>query len=289
MRSVWTSRLGLFLIGLLIFIVMRLAYGYAVYPNGEPLRQDFIYRQDTSTLNFELSRKNYAGQNAKGGAGSAMPQTLDQRYEKIANIGLTSEQFDEDEARVRSVAEKVGALVQFEQAVGLTGQRRLQLALGVPPESFDDVIVQLRQIGRQVSFQVNKTDKTNEYQSLLARQTSLAKSRDGLIALKQNDADLNALIALERSILDLENQIQDLGVAVGEFDSEFEFVTVKLVISEVPATRLRDIPVVDRIKTALEWGIKWYLRLNLALLAFLGAAYIGLRAKALLKRKIDEA
>lgn len=284
----WTSRLGLFVIGFVIFTMFRLSYGFVAYPNGEPLQQGIYYGQDSGVLNFELSRKNYAGQNAKSaGLGSAMPQALDQRYEKIANIGLTTQRFDQDEATVRSVAKGAGALIQFEQAVGLTGSRRLQLALGVPPELFDDVIAQLREVGRQVSFQVNKTDKTNEYRSLLARQTSLEKSRDGLIALKQNDADLTAMIALERSILDLENQIQDLGVAVGEFDSEFEFVTVKLVLSEVPETRLRDIPLLNRIKTSVEWSIKWYLAFNLALMAFFAAGYFGLRVKQMVQRVAD--
>ena len=42
--------------------------------------------------------------------------------------------------------------------------------------------------------------------------------------LKEFDAELADLIALETRILDLETQIQNLGVSVGEFDSEFEFV-----------------------------------------------------------------
>ncbi len=278
MRGSLTTRLGIFIFGFLIFVLFRLAYGYAVYPNGQPMDETRYYAP--SPIEFELSRKNYAGQNQKAaGLGSAMPQTLDQRYEKIANIGLVSEQFEEDERAIRSLAEEVGALVQFEQAVGLTGSRRLQLALGVPPEAFDDTIANLSKIGQQISFQVNKTDKTNEYRSLLARQTSLEKSRDGLIALKSQDADLDALIALERSILDLENQIQDLGVVVGEFDSEFEFVTVKLVLSEIAPAKLRDIGLASRLKTAVEWAVPWYLALNLALLAFLGAGYLALRLR----------
>ena len=284
MTKVISARLGLFLLGFLVFVIFRLAYGYVAYPDGEPISRISYGAHNSQMLDFELSRRNYAGQKKAGGVSGAMPQALDQRYEKIAVIGLATDQFDDDEAQVRLVAKEAGALIQFEQAHGLDGARRLQLALGVPPEKFDPVISSLRDIGEQVSFQVNKTDKTNEYRSLLARQKSLQKSRDSLIALQARDADLNALIALETSILDLENQIQNLGVEVGEFDSEFEFVTVKLVLNEVPATQLRDIPLISRLKTAAEWAIKWYVALNIALLAFLGVAYLGARLTALARR-----
>lgn len=279
MHRIVSVRLGLFIFGFLFFVLFRLLYGLAVYPNGQPINEARYY--SSGPIDFELSRRNYAGQKQKsaGGLGSAMPQALDQRYEKIADIGLVSEAFDEDEAAIRGVAKDVGALIQFEQAFGLEGARRLQLALGVPPEEFDNVIGSIRDIGKQVSFQVNKTDKTNEYRSLLARQSSLEKSRDGLIALKAQDAELDDLIALERSILELENQIQDLGVAVGEFDSEFEFVTVKLVLSEVAPPKLREIGLASRLKTAVEWAVPWYLALNLALLAFLASAYLWVRLR----------
>ena len=280
MRGILAGRFGIFLLGFLIFVLFRLAYGYVAYPNGEPLGQGGFNQQGAAILDFELSRRNYAGQKKSGSVG-ALPQALDQRYEKIAVLGLNTHEFDEDEAQVRSVAKEAGALIQFEQAHGLAGARRLQLALGVPPDKFDAVIASLTQIGKQVSFQVNKTDKTNEYRSLLARQSSLEKSRDSLMALKSREAELSALISLESSILDLERQIQDLGVAVGEFDSEFEFVTVKLVMSEVPEAKLRDIALIARVKTALEWAVKWYLALNAALFVFLGVAFFGTRLAAM--------
>ncbi len=86
------------------------------------------------------------------------------------------------------------------------------------------MITELWNVGRAIGFQVNKVYKINEYRTLVAKQTSLRKSSDNLVALKQRDAELADLIALETRILDLETQIQNLGVSVGEFDSEFEFV-----------------------------------------------------------------
>ena len=248
-----------------VLFLLRLGYGYATQPNGVIIEQDVT--QSALGYDFELSRKNYAGQ--KQSAAGPGPQSVDQRYEKVATLGQVSAQFDEDEAKLRALADTAQALIQHEQAFGLTGRRQLQLALGVPPDAFDAVIGQIREIGKPVSFQVNKTDKTNEYRALLAQQEGLKKSRDNLRALQARDADLADLIALESRILELENQIQALGVSVGEFDSEFEFVTVKLTLSEVRPAVERFIPLVRRAKVALEWTIWASLALSAAFFLFL--------------------
>lgn len=232
--------------------LLRLGYGYVTQPNGEPLEQSYN-GQFQGSYDFELSRKNYAGQ--KGSGATAMPSAVDQRYEKVATLGQRSDDFNADEARVREVARAAEALIQHEQSYGLSGRRQLQLALGVPPAGFDAAIEEIRAIGKPVSFQVNKIDKTNEYRALLAQQESLRKSRDNLLELKARDAELADLIQLESRILDLENQIQALGVSVGEFDSEFEFVTIKLTLTEVPPASVRFIPLAQRAKVALEWTI----------------------------------
>lgn len=269
MKTILMRSALIFFLGFMALFLLRLGYGYVTQPNGEVIAQGYV--QDSQGYDFELSRKNYAGQKSRAvGAG---PKSVDQRYEKVATLGQSSQAFEDDEARVRAVAKAVKALIQHEQAFGLEGRRQLQLALGVPPEAFDEVIGQLNDIGKPISFQVNKTDKTNEYRALLAQQESLKKSRDNLRALQARDAELGDLIALESRILELESQIQSLGVSVGEFDSEFEFVTIKLTLSELRSPAERCIPLLKRVKVALEWTIWASLAISAAFFLFLlGAA-----------------
>ena len=144
-------------------IGFRLMYGYVTKPNGQPYRQAVSYAGNNS-YGFELSKRNYAGQ--KKGARNIGPTAVDQRFEKIATLGIASSDFDHDEARVRSVGKDAEALIQHEQAFGLKGRRQLQLAFGVSPDRFDNVIVELRDVGTAIGFQVNKVDKTNEYRTL---------------------------------------------------------------------------------------------------------------------------
>lgn len=274
---------GVFLIGFVAMFLFRLSYGYVTLANGEVM-DSRIFGQ-SGGYGFELSKRNYAGQ--KQSVGGVGPSAVDQRFEKIATLGIASTEFEEDEARVRAIGSAADALIQHEQAFGLKGRRHLQLAFGVSPDRFDSVIAELRQVGRAIDFQVNKIDKTKEYRTLVAKQTSLRKSRDNLVALKQRDAELSDLIALETRILDLETQIQNLGVSVGEFDSEFEFVTVKMTLVEQAAARVRNIGLMNRSKIALEWAVQYYTLICIAFgLFMLGVSLLGL-VMGWVKRLVD--
>lgn len=283
MNNTFARTAKIFAICFALLFLFRLIYGYVAYPNGEPLNERRAYYNTglsqgyDQSYDFAISRKNYAGQKkvkASSVPSGPIPGAVDQRYEKVATLGMNSSKFDEDEAQIRTIAKGAEALIQHEQAFGLKGHRQLQLALGVPPASFDEVLDQIKQVGKAVSFQVNKTDKTNEYRALLAKQESLEKSRDNLLALKNRDAELDDLIALEERILGLEEQIQSLGVSVGEFDSEYEFVTIKLTMKEIAAPKLRDVGFMARVYTSFSWALKSMLGLSLAFLMLMGGLWI---------------
>ena len=68
-------------------------------------------------LGFSLDRKNYASQKLQGPAGqSAGPSTGDaQKYEKVATVGLATQQFDEHRAAIEQTIAQVGGQVQLER------------------------------------------------------------------------------------------------------------------------------------------------------------------------------
>jgi L-lactate utilization protein LutB len=73
----------------------------------------------------------------------------------------------------------------------------------------------LQKIGKLLSIQIDKSDKTNEYKDLQAKRVSLEKSHASLIGLKGHAAKVEELINLENRILELEKEIQTLGVHLG--------------------------------------------------------------------------
>ena len=72
-------------------------------------------------------------------------------------------------------------------------------------------------------------------------------------------------MGLENRILEIEQQLQGLGVSLGDFDDENEFCTVQFSLLEGKEVK---IGLMQRVKVALEWTVKMYLQI-MATLFFL--------------------
>jgi predicted nucleic acid-binding Zn-ribbon protein len=265
---------------LLLFIAMfvfRLIYGYQTH--SEPILSN-SYNQ-AADISSGI-RKNYASKKYEMNSG-VTPVRVDQKYEKIANINTLSTEFEAEEKQIRTQVKDYEGLIQFENKSGNNGQRKLNLIIGIPPENFDSIYHRLVHIGKVQSKQITKTDKTNEYKELNARKASLEQIRESLIELKSNGGRIDEYIQLENRILDIEQQLQGLGVSLGNFDDENEFCTVNLSLSE---TKVTEIGIIQRIKVALEWTIKNYLLLMVALTFMSLFAYLVLLSLEKIKTKI---
>ena len=153
-------------------------------------------------------------------------------------------------------------MIQFEQKSGNDGYRQLHLLIGVPPDNFDKLYDNLIQIGTVQKKQITKKDKTNEYKQLNAKKASLEQMRNSLIDFKSREGKIAEYMELEERILQIEQELQGLGVSLGDFDEENEFCTVKFSFLEAKETT---ISFMHRLKVALEWTVKFYLRFMMTL------------------------
>jgi hypothetical protein len=254
---------------LLIFLALflfRLVYGYTKTFETTPSQTPFF----ESILN---TKRNYASKEykVKSNTTNQSPIKVDQKYEKIAEINTKSNKFDLEEKQSREEINKFNAIIQFEQKSGNKGYRKLNLVIGVPPENFDSLYSQLITIGRVQAKQITKKDKTNEYKQLNAKKLSLEKIRTSLIDLKSKGGKIEEYMNLENRILEIEQQLQDLGVSLGDFDDENEFCTVQFSLLE---GKEKTIGIMQRIKVALEWTVKIYLRLMMTMFFLMLFAYI---------------
>jgi len=238
--------------------LFRLVFGYT--------KKNVI---NSSTANFfesisDYKRKNYASKKYELSLkpASQIKTKLDQKYEKIAEINTKSTEFEIEEKNARTQIKKYNALIQFEQKSGNKGYRKLNLVIGVPPRHFDSLYKRLIKIGEVQAKRIIKKDKTNEYKELNAQRESLEKNLKSLIDLKTKGGKIEEFMNLENRILEIESRLQDLGVSLGDFDDENEFCTVQFSLNEV---RKIKIGIMQRIKVALEWTVKIYLRIVLAL------------------------
>ncbi|MEM9339600.1 MAG: DUF4349 domain-containing protein [Bacteroidota bacterium] len=251
-----------------VLFTFRLAYGYTKTFEDTPHQTRFFE-------SISNTRRNYASKEYKVTSNSAnqSPVKVDQKYEKIAEINTKSNAFDQEEKQSRSEIERYDALIQFEQKSGNEGYRKLNLVIGVPPENFDALYLQLVKIGKVQAKRITKKDKTNEYKELNARKLSLEKIRTSLIELKSKGGKIAEYMDLENRILEIEQQLQGLGVSLGDFDDENEFCTVQFSLLEGKEV---EVGLMQRIKVALEWTVKIYLRLMITLFFLTCFAYLFL-------------
>src|SRR5688572_12492233 len=256
--------------GFVALFSLRLLYGYIATSEASIINAV----QETAGLNqIEFSRKNYASEKLKVERESGGKEySVDQKYEKVASLSSKTSSFDEDEKKIRDLTTRYNAIIQFEQNTGMKGDRRLNLAIGVPPEKFDIMVGEIKAIGSLLSIRIDKTDKTNEYKDLQAKRISIEKARDALLNLKGKGGSIAESINLEKEILAVESEIQSMGVRLGEYDQENEFCTVKFGLEEQKSVAMGRISPLQRIKVALEWTIKYYTLL--VVLLFTGSLFV---------------
>jgi hypothetical protein len=247
-----------------LLFLFRFLYGY-IYSdsnNSSDFRGDFFG-------SIENLRKNYASEKVKfkGGGGDIQVQSniaSNQKFEKTASIKTKSSEFEKDEKTIKATTKAYNAIIQYEQSVGQSGSREIHLLIGVNPELFDKFYVEIKKIGVVKAMEITKVDKTNEYRQLNAKKTSIAKTLQSLNELKSKGGQISDFVTLNDKILEIEEKLQELGVELGNFDTENEFCTVKLSLYE-GATE-KNISFIHRIKVALEWTIKYYAVLIFTLL-----------------------
>ncbi len=245
--------LGILFVTLFVF---RLIYGYTITPNSSHAYDRQFFEQATSV------KKNYASKQYVVKNPTQAAIKVDQKYEKIAEISTKSSAFEKEEKQTRQAIKKYKALIQFEQKSGNVGYRNLNLVIGVPPENFDKLYEDLIKIGKVQSKQITKTDKTNEYKELNAKKSSLEKMRNALIELKSKGGEIREFMDLETRILEIESQLQALGVSLGNFDAENEFCTVKFALLEGKEIK---ISFLHRVKVAFQWTVKYFIGLMMSL------------------------
>ncbi len=268
-----------------LLFVARFAYEFA--NSSDSKQYDYfmpmggLVAQQQSELASSISRKNYASAKIVIAQPSA-PQTVEQKYERISNIDTKTADWESDTAALRAAIEGVEALVQRENSVGLPGGRGLSLSLGVVPARFDEAVERLRGVGELVSINTVKNDRTSDFLALEAKRLSLEKTRDGLSALRNAGASLADRMNLETRILEIEGQIQELGVSLGDFSELNSFCTVNISLRETSGPNLWR-RLASAFFDALGWTVAVFVGLVVSLLGVLGIVYLALRVYDRLK------
>lgn len=266
-RRVWKATI-LILCGFVLLFLFRLVYSYtsgaADRGDGDAYISDFFDGFDASQVKRNYASDSYRYKKEGGfeksepSVAAAPPQevSVDQKYEKTATVKTRSQNFDSDEKKIKTTIKSYNGIIQFEQNSGGKGSRELHLLIGIQPEKFDSFYLEVKKIGNLRATDIVKVDKTSEYKNLNAKRTSLEKIRESLIELKKQSGKIDEFINLQNRILEIEEQLQELGVQLGDFSEENEFCTVRF--SLVEGRGPIPISLMHRLKVSFEWTLMYY-------------------------------
>jgi Domain of unknown function (DUF4349) len=261
------------LAGFALFFLFRLTYGYyttrenvgvmSFQEEGQNLRRNYA--------SYKFSKKADFSPNQPPPPPSSGEQS--QKYERVANVRSHTSRFSEDERGIKDKIRDFKGIVQHEKNQGNEGSRNLFLQIGIAPALFDSFYVIAQQFGIVVYKEATKTDMTSEFLQLNAKRASLEKTRAALLELKNRGGAIDEFVSLENNLLEIEKQLQELGVELGAYDEENEFCTVRFFLAEGKEQR---IGLIQRVKVALEWTIEYYALFMLGLLFALAVAWLFL-------------
>jgi uncharacterized protein YfcZ (UPF0381/DUF406 family) len=254
-----------------LLLLFRLIYGYVItdISSGNDYSSNFF-------SSVENIRKNYASESNKIMMKPDVAQQANiasaQKYEKTATVKSKTSRFEKDVTDIKAMTTLFAGVIQYEQNTGNKGSRQVHWLIGINPEKFDSFYLKIQAVGQVRSMEITKIDKTNEFKQLNAKKASLEKTLASLNELRSRGGAISDYVALHDKILEIETQLQELGVELGNFDTENEFCTVRFSLYEGAPDK--KISFMQRLKVALEWTIKYYAVLILTLLALLATIFI---------------
>lgn len=249
-------------------------YGYS---NGELYFESSMGRQMSNVASAKITQQDNSGQNI----------TIDQKYEKTANLSAVTSDFQQDNQQLRTSIENCEAVIQMENLRGLPGDRLLSVTVGVMPQRFDELVGYMQELGTLKSFTVNKVDKTSEFNYLLAEVETLKMTRDAYASIKEKGGNIQDLLLLEEKILEVEKSMQELGVNLGAYASENSFCTVNLTLQESLSQQLSIRFLLTCAKNSFFWTLAAFALVMICVFGLMAAVAVILAVSIFIRKNIQ--
>lgn len=121
------------------------------------------------------------------------------------------------------------ALQQVEKIGGYMQEREgSSLVLRVPADSFLSFIEKLRELGRVLSESIKAQDVSREHKNLAIRLENVRKARQRLMALLDRAKEIGEILEIEKSLLRLTVEIEQLEAALEAMNSQIAYSSVRV-------------------------------------------------------------
>jgi hypothetical protein len=154
----------------------------------------------------------------------------------IRTITLTmiSKTFDAARTKIDAIVRQSQGYIDRITIRGDAGSvRSLSATLRVLAGESDSALNELKTIGRLMQESQNSSDVTSQYVDLAARLSNARNSEQRLLTLlRERTGDLKDVVAMEREISSVRENIERMEAQQKDFDNKIRFVTIQLEVTE---------------------------------------------------------
>ena len=229
------------------------------------------------------------GAPASGGATPAAasaptPEAAGPRIVKTGTIDVEvrKRQFGPSFARLTSIATSLGGFVSSSKTFESADTPNGTVTLRVPSDRFDELVRQVRALGKVRAVSSSGDDVTAKFTDLRARLKALEGQRDQYLALLTKTTSISDTLAVRDRLSDVQVQIEQLQGQLKLLDDQASYATLTVSVAEP------GLPGVGPQRELTGWGKAWdhavggFVRGSQAIVAHSGATLLVLLCVAAL-------
>lgn len=184
-----------------------------------------------------------ASQPAENGAAfspaaqAAQAQSKQKIIERLS-YQMETLKFDESVTAIQRLCADLGGYVQDSNVDGSALEQKSQLrtakfTLRIPQEKLADWKSRAGKLATVLNFTSSSENVSDKYYDTEARLKSLRTQQERLLALLGKSGSMSDIVTLEKALEDVNYQIEQLTGALRQYDSQIDYSTVSVALSEV--------------------------------------------------------
>jgi hypothetical protein len=162
------------------------------------------------------------------------PVPFPQAVIRTINLTMITNEFDAARSKIDMIVrQSQGYIDRLNVRAGIGPARGLSATVRVPANRADAALNDLKSLGHLMQESQNSSDITSQYVDLTARLSNARNSEQRLLALlRDRTGDLKDVIAMEREISTVRENIERMEAQRKDFDNKVQFVTIQVELNE---------------------------------------------------------
>ena len=150
-----------------------------------------------------------------------------------ANLDAETREFDEADASIQALIDKLGGYIESSSVEGSAGYRYASYTVRVPRAQYETFLEQVGTLCSVTYRSRSAEDVSEQYFDRETRLKAQTTKRDRLLALLEKAEKMEDIIQLESALADVQVEIEALTGELRHYDSLVDFSTIYLSLREV--------------------------------------------------------